>query len=377
MRYDVESKEPRSDGSVMKDTVVATLRFSATDPGKVVMPELGDNVITNVWFTQAELSRLFNRSRSTICERITAGLRGEFFTEEKNIRGLRGSGLDGDTRAKHYDLSVYQYLRVTIASEIADRIYLQMLEGSRFVPDEETAQRYVDGEIGKLKPKQEQDTAVEYNPVKLRSEKLRLSQEELAKLFNVDRVTIARHIRDGIRTGDLDENSVCSKSEHTATDGKTYMVKRYNDTVVLYLVSRVTSNEARDLYGEMTRKLKVADKFHDALSSESALPLLGNHSQIAELSNRLGKIESKIDVIASAVNRQTDTLSIIHGTLSKWMTHLFETMNGIADKFAIRMRQQADREEERAKRTDDKQIQRFLALGEYITEEISKMKERK
>ncbi|MBQ1528343.1 cytochrome C biogenesis protein CycH, partial [Candidatus Saccharibacteria bacterium] len=49
------------------------------------------------------------------------------------------------------------------------------------------------------------------------------TQEEMARIFNVDRTVIGRHIRNVFKDGELDENRVCVKNAHTAADGKTYL----------------------------------------------------------------------------------------------------------------------------------------------------------
>lgn len=55
-----------------------------------------------------------------------------------------------------------------------------------------------------------------------------LSQNQMADLFDKDRKTITEHIRNVFKEGELVENSVCRKSQHTAKDGKIYSVNFYN-----------------------------------------------------------------------------------------------------------------------------------------------------
>lgn len=72
------------------------------------------------------------------------------------------------------------------------------------------------------------------------------TQEQLAKLFGVDRTVIGRHFRNIFRDGELEENSVCAKIAHTATDGKTYKVKMYNLDAIISVGYRVNSRKATD-----------------------------------------------------------------------------------------------------------------------------------
>lgn len=48
-----------------------------------------------------------------------------------------------------------------------------------------------------------------------------LTQEQIAKLYERDRKTITRHIQNIYKDLELEQNSVCSFFEHTASDGKT------------------------------------------------------------------------------------------------------------------------------------------------------------
>ncbi len=72
------------------------------------------------------------------------------------------------------------------------------------------------------------------------------TQEQLSNLFGVDRTVIGRHLRNIFRDGELDENSVCAKIAHTATDGKTYQVKMYNLDAIISVGYRVNSKKATD-----------------------------------------------------------------------------------------------------------------------------------
>ncbi len=72
------------------------------------------------------------------------------------------------------------------------------------------------------------------------------TQEQLAKLFGVDRTVVGRHIRNIFRDGELEEDSVCAIFAHTASDGKTYQVKMYNLDAIISVGYRVNSKKATD-----------------------------------------------------------------------------------------------------------------------------------
>ena len=52
--------------------------------------------------------------------------------------------------------------------------------------------------------------------VNLKDETVWLTQKQMAELFDKDRRTITRHIQNIYKDGELEENSVCSFSEHTS-----------------------------------------------------------------------------------------------------------------------------------------------------------------
>ncbi len=76
----------------------------------------------------------------------------------------------------------------------------------------------------------------------LEGETVWLSQKQMAELFQKDRKTITEHIGNVFKEGELVENSVCRKSQHTASDGKAYSVNFYNLDVIISVGYRVKSH---------------------------------------------------------------------------------------------------------------------------------------
>lgn len=68
-----------------------------------------------------------------------------------------------------------------------------------------------------------------------------LTQAEMAFLFQKDRKTITTHIRNILNCQELEEKTVCSFFEHTATDGKIYNVKYNNLDMIISVGYRVNS----------------------------------------------------------------------------------------------------------------------------------------
>ncbi len=80
--------------------------------------------------------------------------------------------------------------------------------------------------------------------VKLENENIWLTQEHISMLFWVQRPAITKHIKNIIKDEELTLESVCSKMEHTANDGKKYQTKFYNLDMILSVWYRVNSKEA-------------------------------------------------------------------------------------------------------------------------------------
>jgi len=80
--------------------------------------------------------------------------------------------------------------------------------------------------------------------VRLENETVWLTQAQIAELFGTKRPAITKHLVNVFNTGELDEISVCSILEHTASDGKNYQTKFYNLDAILSIGYRVNSKNA-------------------------------------------------------------------------------------------------------------------------------------
>ena len=69
-----------------------------------------------------------------------------------------------------------------------------------------------------------------------------LSIDQMAELFQRDKSTISRHIKNIFIEGELQRDSVVAKFATTASDGKVYNVDYYNLDVIISVGYRVKSN---------------------------------------------------------------------------------------------------------------------------------------
>ena len=82
------------------------------------------------------------------------------------------------------------------------------------------------------------------------------TQAQMAQVFGVNQPAIARHLKNIFESGELDKNSVYSKMEYTATDGKNYRVNVYNLDAIISVGYRVNSKKATNFRIWATSVLK-------------------------------------------------------------------------------------------------------------------------
>jgi len=77
-----------------------------------------------------------------------------------------------------------------------------------------------------------------------KDETLWLTQKLMAKLFEVDRSVITKHLGNIFKEGELKEDSVSAKFAHTAPDGRTYQTQFYSLDAIIAVGYRVNSHQA-------------------------------------------------------------------------------------------------------------------------------------
>jgi hypothetical protein len=91
----------------------------------------------------------------------------------------------------------------------------------------------------------------------LENETVWLAQAQIAKLFEVDRTVISRHLRNIFNAGELEEESTCAIFAHVGNDGKQqYQTKYYNLDAILSVGYRVNSMNATSFRRWATRIIK-------------------------------------------------------------------------------------------------------------------------
>ena len=73
------------------------------------------------------------------------------------------------------------------------------------------------------------------------NENIWLTQKRIAKLFDVDRSVVTKHLKNIFSDNELEEDSVCASFAHTAEDGKEYQTKFYSLEAIIAVGYRVNS----------------------------------------------------------------------------------------------------------------------------------------
>ena len=132
--------------------------------------------------------------------------------------------------------------------------------------------------------------------VRLEDENVWLSQQQIANLFGVQRPAITRHLRNIFESGELEENSVSSILEHTASDGKNYKTQFYNLDAIISVGYRVNSLQATHFRRWATERLKEY-LIKGFAMDDKRLKEMGGGGYWYELLNRIRDIRSSEKVL--------------------------------------------------------------------------------
>ena len=154
------------------------------------------------------------------------------------------------------------------------------------------------------------------------------TQEQMAKIFSVDRTVISRHIRNILKDGELDEARVCAKNAHTGPDGKTYQVKMYNLDAIISVGYRVNSKKATNFRIWATKVLKkyvvsgvaVNENRIEALARRSETKKL---QDIEEMMGIIRRLTTRNELGAGEANGIIEVISKYAGS--------FETLKEYSD----------------------------------------------
>ena len=132
--------------------------------------------------------------------------------------------------------------------------------------------------------------------VQLKAETVWLTQAQIAILFGTKRPAITKHLSNIFKSKELSRASVCSKMEHTASDGKKYATQFYNLDAIISVGYRVNSVQATQFRVWATKVLKqhlvegytinekrLKKQEQKYLELKNAINLIGNVVQIESL----------------------------------------------------------------------------------------------
>ena len=118
-----------------------------------------------------------------------------------------------------------------------------------------------------------------------------LTLDQMAELFQRNKSTISRHIKNVFESGELQENSVVAFFATTASDGKVYNVDYYNLDVIISVGYRVKSKQGTQFRIWATGILKEYMRKGFALDDDR-LKNLGGGGYFKELLERIRDIRA-------------------------------------------------------------------------------------
>ncbi len=123
--------------------------------------------------------------------------------------------------------------------------------------------------------------------VKLEKDSVWLDAHLIAKLFDVERPAIVKHINNIYKTGELDKKSTCSILEQVAADGKVRKMNLYNLDIIISVGYRINSKRATQfriwaLKDHLIKGYTINEK-----------RLLQTQNQLKELQNTISFLKEK------------------------------------------------------------------------------------
>ena len=155
---------------------------------------------------------------------------------------------------------------------------------------------------------QTDDGAVKVD-VRMQNDTVWLSLDLMAKLFQRDKSTISRHIKNIFSEGELSPDSVVANFATTAADGKTYQVEYYNLDVIISVGYRVKSQRGTQFRIWATKRLNEYIRKGFTLDDQR-LKNLGGGGYWKELIERIRDIRSSekvfyrqvLDIYATSID---------------------------------------------------------------------------
>jgi len=150
--------------------------------------------------------------------------------------------------------------------------------------------------------------------VKIEDETVWLTQDQMSELFDKGRSTIAEHIQNAFKEGELDEKSVCREFRRTGSDSKVYDVKHYNLDVIISVGYRVKSLQGTQFRIWATQRLREYIIKGFTLDDERLKQTGGRSRYFEELLQRIRDIRSSernfyqkvTDIYATSIDYRKD-----------------------------------------------------------------------
>ena len=150
--------------------------------------------------------------------------------------------------------------------------------------------------------------------VNLQNESVWLTQEQIALLFGVNRPGVTKHIRNIFNDKELIKDSVCSKMEHTAADGKKYKTQFYNLDLIISVGYRINSVLATQFRIWATSVLKGFIINGYALNKERLF-----QKGLEELNQAVKLISNTVRSKQLSLGKSRGLLEVISGYASSWL----------------------------------------------------------
>lgn len=162
--------------------------------------------------------------------------------------------------------------------------------------------------------------------VTLDKESVWLDARQIARLFDVNRPAIVKHVNNIYKTSELKEKPTCSKMEQVAADGKIRKINLYNLDVIISVGYRVNSKRATQFRVWATKRLK------DYLVEGYALNerrLLETQEKFNELQNTISFLrdKSKHELLTGQEQEILDLLANYSKTLTLLEQYDTEKLN--------------------------------------------------
>lgn len=153
-----------------------------------------------------------------------------------------------------------------------------------------------------------EDNKVEVD-VRFQDETVWLTLDQMSTLFDRDKSTISRHIKNIFDEGELSKSSVVANFATTASDGKTYQVDYYNLDVIISVGYRVKSLRGTQFRQWATKRLNEYIRKGFTMDDER-LKNLGGGGYFKELLERIRDIRASekvfyrqvLDIYATSID---------------------------------------------------------------------------